>query len=123
MARKKSPTKPIDDLYASSVRATAHEDMAAKCPVTTEPERIAKKWSSGMARHYRRQFASRLKLLREQAGLSLNRLADLADMDHSQLVRLESGERTCTLETAIQIACALGVSLGILTDDEPKHKR
>jgi len=122
MARKKSPTKPIDDLVSNYARADAYENSASGA-TTTEPERWAKKWSSGMAQHFRRQFAKRLKALRESAGLSLNGLAQLAGVDHSQLVRLESGERSCTLETAVQIAGALGVSLGILTDDNPKDKR
>jgi ribosome-binding protein aMBF1 (putative translation factor) len=117
MARKKSPTKPIDDLVNAVGRAEAHEKAAADYPETTEPKRITKKWSSGMGKHFRRQFAGRLKTLREGAGLSLNALAQRAGVDHSQLVRLESGERSCTLETAVQIAGALGVSLGILTDD------
>jgi len=54
--------------------------------------------------------------MREQAGLSVRALADKAGVDHSQLLRLESAERSCTLETAVNIAGALGVSLGILTD-------
>jgi transcriptional regulator with XRE-family HTH domain len=64
-----------------------------------------------MARHFHERFSKQLKALREKAGLSLNALAQLADVDHSQLVRLESGERSCTLETAVQIAGALGVRL------------
>ena len=70
-----------------------------------------------MSSHFRDRFAKKLKLLREEAGLSLNALAQLASVDHSQLVRLEAGERSCNLETAVQIAAALGVSLGILTDE------
>jgi ribosome-binding protein aMBF1 (putative translation factor) len=119
MARKKSPTKPIDDLVRHSRNSIGYEMAAETGPVATEPERIAKKWTEGVARHFRKRFAKQLKLLREQAGLSLNALAQRADVDHSQLVRLESGERSCTLETAVQIAGALGVSLGILTDEKP----
>jgi transcriptional regulator with XRE-family HTH domain len=70
-----------------------------------------------MARHFRTQFARRLSTMRGQAGLSLQELARRAGVDHSQLVRLEAGERTCTLETAVKIAGALGVSLGLLTDE------
>jgi DNA-binding XRE family transcriptional regulator len=118
MARKKSPTKPIDDLVRNSTYATEYEKVAEGAPATTEPERAGKKWTQGMARLFRIRFAKQLKSLREEAGLSLNGLAQRAGVDHSQLVRLESGERSCTLETAVQIACALGVSLGILTDDQ-----
>jgi transcriptional regulator with XRE-family HTH domain len=70
-----------------------------------------------MARHFRKQVAGRLKALRDQAGLSLHALAHRAGVDNSQLVRLEAAERSCTVETAVKIAAALGVSLGLLTDD------
>src|SRR5262245_41134001 len=116
MTRSKKSTKPIDDLVSASQRAVAYERAAEECAETTEPERIAKKWTKGMARHFREQFAMRLRLLREKSGHSLNALAHLAGVDHSQLVRIESGERSCTLETAVRVAGALGVSLGLLTD-------
>jgi ribosome-binding protein aMBF1 (putative translation factor) len=116
MARK-TVTKPIDDLVKSSGQAAAYETAAASAPVATEPERIAKKWTEGMARRFREKFAKNLRELRERAGLSLHSLADRAGVDHSQLVRLEAAERTCTLETAVKIGGALGVSLGILVDE------
>jgi transcriptional regulator with XRE-family HTH domain len=55
----------------------------------------------------------------QEAGRSLHALADRAGVDHSRLLRLEAAERSCTLETAVKIAGALGVSLGILTDEKP----
>jgi len=122
MAKQKrpTPTKPIDDLVKSAANSKAYEDAGVRSEGDNEPQRIARKWSRGMARHFRERFAVQLKTLRERAGLSLHALADKAGVDHSQLVRLESGERTCTLETAVQIAGALGVGLGMLTDDAPK---
>jgi ribosome-binding protein aMBF1 (putative translation factor) len=120
MPRFKS-TKPLDRMVRSARVAEDYSEVASQAPVNTEPERIAKKWAEGMARHFRERFASRLKSLREEAGLSLHGLAERADVDHSQLVRLESGERSCTLETAVKIASALGVGLGILTDKLQPH--
>ncbi len=122
MPRVKS-TKPIESLVRASEVARDYEQGAAKPAGPGEAARIAKKWTVRMAEHFRRQFARRLNNLRERAGLSLHALAERAGVDHSQLVRLESGERTCTLETAVQIAGALGVSLGLLTDDKPEDKR
>lgn len=119
MARQKrvSPTKPIDRLVRSAAVAKDFEDVASQATENTEPERIANRWTQGMARHFRERLGEQLKSLRRQAGLSLHALAERAGVDHSQLVRLESAERSCTLETAVKIAGALGVSLGILTDD------
>ena len=119
MARHKQfkSTKAIDRLVRSAVVAKDYEDVAGQPGGNTEPERIAHKWTEGKARHFRERLARQLRALREQAGLSLHALADQAGVDHSQLVRLESAERSCTLETAVKIAGALGVSLGILTDE------
>src|SRR5262245_16145488 len=114
-------TKPLDRLVRSARVAEDYSQVASEAAGNTEPERFAKKWAEGMARHFRERFASRLKSLREQAGLSLHGLAERAAVDHSQLVRLESGERSCTLETAVKIAGALGVGLGILTDEPQQH--
>jgi len=119
VARQKrvKSTQPIDRVVQSARVAKDFEDVAAQPAGNTEPERIAKKWTEGMARHFRQRLAEQLRVLRQKAGLSLHALADLAGVDHSQLVRLEAAERSCTLETAVKIAGALGVSLGLLTDE------
>lgn len=111
-------TKPIDRLVRAAQVAEAHGDMAARPAGDSRPQRIARKWTRGMAEHFRQRFAEQLRVLREQAGLSLHELGRRAGIDHSQLVRLEAAERSCTLETAVKIAAALGVSLGILTDEK-----
>jgi ribosome-binding protein aMBF1 (putative translation factor) len=120
MPRFKS-TKPIDRLVRSSEVARDYTEVGSHSPENTAPERFAKKWTEGKARQFRARFAAQLKTLREEAGLSLHALAQKADVDHSQLVRLESGERTCTLETAVKIAAALGVGLGILADEPQQN--
>jgi ribosome-binding protein aMBF1 (putative translation factor) len=121
MSRQKrsKSTKPIDRLVQAATVAKDYEDVAAQSAGSSEPERVAKKWTEGMAEHFRRRFAQQLRTLREQAGLSLHELGRRAGVDHSQLVRLETAERSCTLETAVKIAGALGVSLGLLTDEKP----
>jgi ribosome-binding protein aMBF1 (putative translation factor) len=118
MARYKS-TKPLDRLVRAATVANDYEEAAEACTGEVEAGRTAKKWTAGMARSFRHHFARKLKALREQSGLSLHALAEKAEVDHSQLVRLESAERSCTLETAVKIAAALGVSLGLLTDKRP----
>ena len=56
------------------------------------------------------QFAGRLKELRAAAGLSLKELAERAGITPDAIVKLESGNRKPTWETAIALADALGVS-------------
>lgn len=119
MTKRFKSTKPIDCLFRSAAGAVAYEEAASSSSrAESNPEQMGKKWAAGMARHFRRRFARQLRSLRERAGLSLHGLADKAGVDHSQLARLESGHRSCTLETAVKIAAALGVSLGLLTDEK-----
>lgn len=56
-------------------------------------------------------FATRLRVLRERASLTISQLADAASMSRQAIHKLERGEREPTLETAKQLAKALGVSL------------
>lgn len=55
-----------------------------------------------------RDFASRLRSLREAAGLCVNALAKKAGLTRHCVGRLEKGEREPSLETARKLAAALG---------------
>jgi transcriptional regulator with XRE-family HTH domain len=48
-----------------------------------------------------------------------NALAVLAGVSPIAVTRIESGERSCSFQTAVQLAGALGVKLGILAPDPP----
>src|SRR5262249_19260136 len=124
MARPKRPAavKPLDRLVGAAKAAKEFDEAAALPAGSSEPERVAKKWTEGMARHFRERFAWQLRELRTRAGLSLHALAARAGTNHSQLVGLEAAERSCTLETAVKIGGALGVSLGILIDEKGSGK-
>ena len=56
-------------------------------------------------------FASRLRELREAAGLSVSQLATRAALTRQGIRLLERGEREPSLETARKIAEALGSDL------------
>ena len=56
-------------------------------------------------------FARRLKSLRKAAGISIYALAARCGISRQHLGRLEAGKRQPTLETAQQIAEALGKGL------------
>lgn len=54
-------------------------------------------------------FGQRLRQLRESRGLTGNALAQLAGMKQQTVWRLETGERTPSLESLRALARALGV--------------
>lgn len=56
-------------------------------------------------------FAARLRCLRAEAGISIYALAAKCGLSRQHLGRLERGTRQPTLETAQQIARALGREL------------
>lgn len=63
---------------------------------------------------------TRVKYARERGKMSMAALAKRADMDPSQITRLEDGQSNEGIETAtvIRLARALGVPVGWLAADE-----
>jgi transcriptional regulator with XRE-family HTH domain len=80
---------------------------------------IASLTAEGVAR----TIAKRCVLLREQRGLSLQAVAERADLSKSHIWELEQGRaRNPTVDTAVRLARAFGVSLDYMTglsDDAP----
>jgi len=57
-------------------------------------------------------IAKNIKKLRNQRGLSQDKLSKLADISHNTIIKIESGAiQSPTMNTAQKIAKALGVSL------------
>jgi transcriptional regulator with XRE-family HTH domain len=75
------------------------------------------------------QFGDRLRELRTAAGLSLRGLAERAGVTPDAIVKLESGNRSPSWDTALALAGALGVSCEAFTQPaagpapEPKRGR
>jgi transcriptional regulator with XRE-family HTH domain len=67
-------------------------------------------------------FPRRLRLARNLANLSQEKLAELAGLDKGQISRFESGERVAAahMATIIKLARALGQPTGWLAADEGK---
>ncbi len=62
-------------------------------------------------------IATNIKKFRKKKGLSQDKLAKLADVTHTTLVKLESGaNNNPTIKTLKKIANALGVSLDELAE-------
>jgi len=56
-----------------------------------------------------RGFGGNLKIIRKNKKLSLRKLADIADVDFSQIHRIEKGESNPTLTMIFALADALHV--------------
>ena len=63
-----------------------------------------------------------LKVLREQQGLSVRKLGELAGVHYVSLVKMECGRLDPRLSTLRRIAEALGVSVSELIGDHPTTK-
>ena len=62
------------------------------------------------------ELGLRIKSRREKKGLSLRKFADLADIDFSQLHKIEKGESNPSISTVKVIADALNIKIGKLLD-------
>ena len=63
-----------------------------------------------------------LKALREQRGLSVRKLGELAGVHYVSLVKMESGKLDPRLSTLQRVARALGVTVSELIGDPPTTK-
>lgn len=69
---------------------------------------------------FRRDFGDRVRLLREQRGLSQDRLAADAGLHKNYVGAVERGAYNVTLKTAYRLAQALGVPLtDLVGEDQP----
>lgn len=62
------------------------------------------------------ELGDRIRAIRESQGLSIRDLADMADLNKSQIVRIESGQSDPHYTTLLRIARAFEVSIGDFTD-------
>src|ERR671910_1643429 len=63
-------------------------------------------------------IALKLRLLREERGLTQKEAAELANVYHRTLIALETGKRPPYMPTVTKIARAYGVSVGELVGEE-----
>jgi transcriptional regulator with XRE-family HTH domain len=59
---------------------------------------------------YCKAFGAHLRSLREEKGLGMRQFALIAEMEYSQLSKIERGIINTTISTAYALADALGVS-------------
>lgn len=56
-------------------------------------------------------IVAKLRAVREEKGISVNRLAETAGLTHVGVLNIESGNRSPQLRTALKLADALGIRL------------
>lgn len=64
-------------------------------------------------------FAKQLRLLKDQRGFSQKEIADRLDTTEATISRYFSGDRTPNIETAVELASLLNVSMDTLCGIEP----
>ena len=65
---------------------------------------------------YKTKLGERITELRLKNGLSLRKLAIIADMEHHQILNIESGKTDLRLSTILKLSKALSVSPKDLLD-------
>ena len=63
-----------------------------------------------------KKFGERVQSLRNQAGISQEKLAELAEMHRTYISGIERGERNVSLINIMRLASALGVSISKLME-------
>lgn len=61
-------------------------------------------------------FGKVLRQIREDKGITQEKLAELADVDRTYIYRLETGKRSPSLSIIFRLADALKISPGLLLD-------
>jgi transcriptional regulator with XRE-family HTH domain len=67
---------------------------------------------------YLKSFGENLKNIREAKGISQRSLASSCTIDHSDISKIEKGERNITILTVLELATALEVKPKKLLDFE-----
>lgn len=70
-----------------------------------------------------RAFGDRVRLLREQADLTLEQISKLSGVSRAMLSKVERGEKSPTIGVAKRIAHALNTSFSALVGDEGATRR
>lgn len=66
------------------------------------------------------RFGKRLREVREEAGISQERLAELATLHRTYVSSVERGKRNISIENIERLATALGISMRDLMPEDAK---
>ena len=63
------------------------------------------------------QYGQRIKLIRDERGMSQIQLAEILGVDPSHICRIEKGKGTCSISLIQKLATVLGVTVASLLDE------
>ena len=70
------------------------------------------------------RFGKRLREVREEAGISQERLAELSTLHRTYVSSVERGKRNISIENIERLAAALGVTMrDLMPEDAPRPKK
>lgn len=69
------------------------------------------------------RFGERLREVREEAGISQEKLAELAKLHRTYVSSVERGKNNISLVNIERLAAALGVTMGELMPDTKRSKK
>ena len=72
-----------------------------------------------MENNIRKHIGAELRALREAQNLTVRELAERAGLDHSHIVRIESGKYGFSIDTLDKICQALGAKITITGTTKP----
>lgn len=64
------------------------------------------------------QYGQRIKLIRDERGMSQIQLAEILGVDPSHICRIEKGKGTCSISLLQKLAAALGVKISDLLEEQ-----
>lgn len=73
--------------------------------------------------HVQVQFGEKVRTVRQERGISQEKLAELAGLHRTYVSSIERGERNVSLVNIQRLAAALGVAMAQLMPDEPDRRR
>ena len=65
-----------------------------------------------------KRLGQKLRILRKREGLTQTQLADMLEVDHTHVGKMERGERVPSLEILIKVTQIFNVSADTLINDE-----
>lgn len=74
-----------------------------------------------MSELMKKEFGSRVRALREQAGLSTNKFALMVGLSKSFVIQIEHGRRNISLDTIERIAAGLNMTVSELFEGVDTH--
>ncbi len=128
MGDSATPTRTVELLVPGRLYVTSGTTMHRTCPALAGTGELYG-MGTPLARQIGQQdpvsqaFGDRVRVIREQAKLTLEQFSKLSGVSRAMLSKVERGEKSPTIGVAKRIAHALDTSLSALMGDEESSRR